>query len=143
MLLLKCQGSSPFFPNTLHKLPPYEILPSPPGSTRSGKGPLSQTSISSHMLFPLPGKPFLLSLSDFHTAFKTQPFFLASTSYSYLFSKTPVSDFFPLNSNCLFSPLNFSSSWRNCLHGLCIPFQQLPANCWGHSLSGHDPQMNG
>lgn len=81
----KTPGNKPLLPERTTQTFFFQDLTASPGSSRSGKDLFgSQTStmvlayMPSHMLFPMPGKPFLLYLSDFHTSFKTQASLVSS-----------------------------------------------------------------
>lgn len=109
----KTPGNKPLLPECTTQTFFFQDLTASPGSSRSRKDLFgSQTStmvlayMPSHMLFPMPGKPFLLYLSDFYTSFKTQHPWYPPLILHLLFMAS-ASAFFPPDSNCLFHLCEF------------------------------------
>lgn len=102
---------------------------------------LSQTSVPSHMLFPVPGKPFLLSwhvwllyiLPNLTSLLGILP--LSFTCFPCMAS---VSEFFSLNSVCFQLWISPAHLQRHVCVGFTSP-PLVPSKQRGRSLSEHDP----
>lgn len=103
---------------------------------------LSQTSVPSHMLFPVPGKPFLLSwhvwlpyiLPNLTSLLGILPF-----SFTCFPCMASVSEFFSLNSVCFQLCEFLQLISRDMSAWALLPLPLVPSKQRGRSLSEHDP----